>query len=91
MVARPVQAALTSAVTFSAGAALPLVTALIAPPQFLVALVAGTSLLFLVVLGVLAAKAGAAPLMRAAVRVGFWGALAMAVTTGIGRLFGASV
>jgi VIT1/CCC1 family predicted Fe2+/Mn2+ transporter len=88
MVARPVQAAITSAVTFSVGAALPLLTALIAPPQFLTALVAGTSLLFLIALGVLAAKVGAAPLMRAAVRVGFWGALAMAVTAGIGRLFG---
>jgi VIT1/CCC1 family predicted Fe2+/Mn2+ transporter len=88
MVARPVQAAITSAITFSAGAALPLLTALIAPPEFLAALVAGTSLLFLVTLGVLAAKVGAAPLVRAAVRVGFWGALAMAVTAGIGRLFG---
>jgi VIT1/CCC1 family predicted Fe2+/Mn2+ transporter len=88
MIARPVQAAITSAVTFSVGAALPLLTALIAPPPFLTALVAGTSLLFLIALGVLAAKVGAAPLMRAAVRVGFWGALAMAVTAGIGRLFG---
>lgn len=86
--ARPVQAALTSAVTFSTGAALPLLTALLSPQQYLAPLVAGLSLLFLVVLGTLAARAGGAPLLRAAVRVGFWGALAMAVTAGVGRLFG---
>jgi VIT1/CCC1 family predicted Fe2+/Mn2+ transporter len=89
--ARPVQAAITSAVTFSTGAALPLITALIVPAEFLIPFVAGTSMLFLVGLGVLAAQAGAAPLMRAAIRVGFWGALAMIVTSGIGRLFGTTI
>jgi vacuolar iron transporter family protein len=88
---RPLQAAITSAVTFSAGAALPLLTALLAPPAILAPLVAATSLLFLVALGVLAARAGGAPLMRAALRVGFWGAFAMVVTAGIGRLFGTVV
>ena len=91
MAARPVQAAVTSAVTFSSGAALPLLTAVMAPHHMLVPLVAGTSLLFLIVLGVLAAKAGGAPLMRAALRVGFWGMLAMAVTAGIGRLVGTAI
>lgn len=86
--ARPVQAALTSAATFSAGAALPLLIVLVSPPSFLVPLLAATSLLFLVGLGMLAAKAGGAALFPAAVRVGFWGTLAMGVTAGIGRLFG---
>jgi VIT1/CCC1 family predicted Fe2+/Mn2+ transporter len=91
MAARPVQAAITSALTFSSGAALPLLTAMVAPPALLAPLIAGTSLLFLVTLGVLAAHAGRAPMLRAALRVGFWGMLAMAVTTGVGRLFGATV
>lgn len=86
--ARPIQAAVTSALTFSAGAALPLITALFAPPHLLTVLLAATSLFFLVALGVLAAMVGGAPMMRSALRVGFWGALAMAVTAGIGRIFG---
>jgi len=86
--ARPVQAAVASALTFSSGSALPLLTALLTPPKLLIPMIAVTSLLFLVVLGVLAARAGGAPLLRAAMRVGFWGMLAMAVTTGVGHLFG---
>lgn len=89
--ARPIQAALTSALTFSAGAALPLITAVIAPPHLLTVLLACTSLFFLVSLGILAAMAGGAPLLRAALRVGFWGALAMGITAGIGQIFGTIV
>jgi len=89
--ARPIQAALTSALTFSAGAALPLITAVIAPSHLLTVLLACTSLFFLVSLGILAAMAGGAPLMRAALRVGFWGALAMGITAGIGQIFGTIV
>lgn len=89
--ARPIQAAFTSALTFSAGAALPLITAAIAPPHLLTVLLACTSLFFLVSLGILAAMAGGAPLMRAALRVGFWGALAMGITAGIGQIFGTIV
>jgi VIT1/CCC1 family predicted Fe2+/Mn2+ transporter len=91
LAARPVQAAVTSALTFSSGAALPLLAALLAPPHWSTPLIAGTSLLFLIALGVLAAHAGRAPMLRAAVRVGFWGMFAMAVTSGIGRLFGMAV
>ncbi len=86
--ARPIQAAVTSALTFSVGAALPLLTAVIAPPHLLPGLLAGTSLFFLISLGMLAAMAGGAPMLRSALRVGFWGALAMAITAGIGRIFG---
>ena len=89
--ARPVQAALTSAATFAAGAALPLLTAVLAPAAQLVPLLAGTSLVFLTALGALAARAGGAPMFKAALRVAFWGALAMAITAGVGRLFGAVV
>ena len=89
--ARPVQAALTSAATFAAGAALPLLTAVLAPAAQLVPLLAGTSLVFLTALGAVAARAGGAPMFKAALRVAFWGALAMAITAGVGRLFGAVV
>jgi len=89
--ARPVQAALTSAATFAVGAALPLLTALVAPAQLVVPLVAGTSLLCLTALGGLAARAGGAPVLAASARVAFWGALAMGVTAAVGRLFGAVV
>lgn len=89
--ARPVQAALTSAATFAAGAALPLLTAMLAPAAQLVPLLAGTSLVFLTALGALAARAGGAPVLKAALRVAFWGALAMAITAGVGRIFGAVV
>lgn len=86
--ARPVQAALASAATFAVGAALPLLAALLAPPPALIPSVAGMSLLFLALLGALAAKTGGAPVLAGARRVTFWGALAMALTAGVGALFG---
>ena len=89
--ARPVQAALTSAVTFAVGAALPLLVVVIAPPTRLVLLVAGTSLCFLALLGALAAYTGGARILIGIVRVTFWGALAMAITAGIGAWFGTVV
>jgi VIT1/CCC1 family predicted Fe2+/Mn2+ transporter len=89
--ARPVQAALTSAATFAAGAALPLVVAMITPPARFVSVVAGTSLVCLTALGALSAQTGGAPVFRAAVRVAFWGALAMGLTAAVGRLFGTVV
>jgi vacuolar iron transporter family protein len=89
--ARPVQAAFASAVSFAGGAALPVLTALAAPTQQVVPLVAGTSLVFLTLLGALAARTGGAPVLKGSLRVAFWGALAMAVTAGVGRLFGTVV
>jgi VIT1/CCC1 family predicted Fe2+/Mn2+ transporter len=86
--ARPVQAALASAVTFSVGAALPLLIVLVVPVSALMWAVSGSSLLFLALLGSLAARAGGASVMTAAARVTFWGALAMALTAGVGALFG---
>ncbi|HEY8710323.1 MAG TPA: VIT family protein [Burkholderiaceae bacterium] len=91
LAARPVQAALTSALTFTAGALLPLLTALVAPASILAIAVAATSLVFLTALGALAARVGGAPVAKAAARVAFWGALAMALTAGVGKLFGAIV
>ena len=91
MTARPVQAAFASAGTFAVGATMPLVTAAVVPVGLLVPLVAATSLVFLAVLGGLAARAGGAPVVRAAWRVTFWGALAMALTAGVGRLVGTAV
>jgi VIT1/CCC1 family predicted Fe2+/Mn2+ transporter len=89
--ARPVQAALTSALTFSAGAALPLVAVFLSPDSQMVLSVALSSLAFLAVLGAIGAKAGGAPIVPATARVAFWGALAMAVTAGIGLLIGKAV
>jgi len=89
--ARPVQAALTSAATFTAGAAAPLLLAALSPLALLPAIVSGGSLAGLAVLGAIGAKAGGAPPLKAATRVTFWGALAMALTAGIGRLVGAAV
>jgi VIT1/CCC1 family predicted Fe2+/Mn2+ transporter len=89
--ARPVQAALTSAVTFAVGAALPLLAVVIAPAASLGLLVAGTSLVFLALLGALAAYTGGAPILMGIARVTFWGTLAMAITAGIGALFGTVV
>lgn len=89
--ARPIQAAFTSAATFSVGAALPLLVVIIAPAARLGMLVAGTSLLFLALLGGLAAYTGGARILIGIVRVTFWGALAMAITAGIGALFGTTV
>ena len=85
--ARPIQAALTSAITFSTGAALPLVVAAVAPLDTLAIWVAVSALLGLAVLGALGARAGGAPIGRSVLRVVFWGALAMAITAGVGRLF----
>ena len=89
--AKPVQAALASAGTFAVGAALPLLTVVVIPGAYLIPCVAGSSLLFLAILGGLAAFAGGASATRGAVRVTFWGALAMALTAGVGALFGAAV
>ncbi|MDT8449876.1 MAG: VIT family protein [Wenzhouxiangellaceae bacterium] len=89
--ARPIQAALASAATFTVGAGLPLVTAWWAPVSRVIPLVAVLSIGFLTVMGGIAARAGGAPLARAALRVGFWGAMAMALTAGVGRLFGIAV
>ena len=86
--ARPIQAALASAGSFAVGAAMPLVVTGVAPQTSLIPLVAGTSLLFLALLGGLAARAGGAGVTVGALRVTFWGALAMAVTAGVGALFG---
>lgn len=88
--AQPVQAALASAGTFSVGAVLPLVIVLLVPVSALMWAVSGSSLLFLALLGSLAARAGGAPVMVSAARVAFWGALAMALTAGVGALFGVS-
>ena len=86
--ARPVQAAMASAITFAVGAALPLLAAVMAPLSGMMAVVAGSSLVFLAILGSLAARAGGAPVATGAIRVTFWGALAMALTAGVGSLFG---
>ena len=88
MTARPVQAALASAGTFSIGAVLPLLIVLLVPVSALMWTVSGSSLLFLALLGSLAARAGGASVITAAARVTFWGALAMALTAGVGALFG---
>ncbi len=88
--ARPLQAALTSAATFSVGAALPLLVVLLVPATALIWAVAGSALLFLAFLGALAAGAGGAPVLAATLRVSLWGALAMGITAGIGALFGVS-
>ena len=89
--ARPVQAALTSALTFSAGAALPLLVVILSPAPFVVTAVALASLVYLAVLGAIGARAGGANIMTATIRVTFWGAIAMAVTAGIGLLIGKAV
>jgi VIT1/CCC1 family predicted Fe2+/Mn2+ transporter len=86
--ARPIQAALTSAASFAAGAAMPLLVTAVAIASILIPLVAGSSLVFLAVLGGLAARAAGADVAMGAIRVTFWGTLAMALTAGIGFLFG---
>jgi VIT1/CCC1 family predicted Fe2+/Mn2+ transporter len=88
--ARPVQAAFASAATFTVGAALPLVLVLMVPTKTLVWTVSGSSLFFLALLGSLAARAGGSPVGKSVARVTFWGALAMALTAGVGALFGAT-
>lgn len=89
--AKPVQAALTSAIMFAIGAAMPLISLLVAPSSLLVPFVAVASLLFLAVLGAIGAKAGGAGVLVATTRVTFWGAFAMAATAGIGALIGTPV
>jgi VIT1/CCC1 family predicted Fe2+/Mn2+ transporter len=86
--AQPVQAALSSAITFTGGAALPLLVAWALPGPRQIPAVATASLIFLAVLGALAARAGGAKILIGATRVTFWGALAMALTAAVGRLFG---
>ena len=88
LTARPVQAALASAATFAVGASLPLLVVVLLPVSTLWWAVSGSSLLFLALLGSLAARTGGAPVFTAAARVTFWGALAMALTAGVGALFG---
>lgn len=89
--ARPLQAAVTSALTFATGAALPLVVALLAPDGLLIWSVILSTLLFLALLGALGAKAGSASMLRGMARVTFWGAVAMAVTALVGTVFGIAV
>ena len=89
--ARPVQAALTSAVMFSVGAAMPLIMVVISPANALVPIVSTASLAFLALLGAIGAKAGGANILRATIRVTFWGALALVITAGIGKVFGTAI
>jgi VIT1/CCC1 family predicted Fe2+/Mn2+ transporter len=89
--ARPIQAAVASAATFSIGAALPLLIAVLAPVRWIIAAVSLGSLVSLAILGAVAAGAGGASRLRGAMRVTFWSALALALTATVGRLFGASV
>jgi VIT1/CCC1 family predicted Fe2+/Mn2+ transporter len=90
-IARPVQAAMASAASFTVGAAMPLLMAVVAPVGLLVPAVAVASLGFLALLGALGARVGGAPRLHATIRVTFWGALAMAATAGIGALLGTAV
>jgi VIT1/CCC1 family predicted Fe2+/Mn2+ transporter len=89
--ARPIVAALTSALTFAVGAMMPLAMVWLAPANQLVWLVSAASLLFLALLGAIGAKAGGADVLKATIRVTFWGAFAMALTAGIGALVGTAV
>ena len=86
--ARPVQAAFTSALTFAAGAALPLLVSVVTPTPVIVPAVSGASLVFLALLGGIGAQTGGAPIWRAVGRVTFWGAIAMGLTAGVGAMFG---
>jgi VIT1/CCC1 family predicted Fe2+/Mn2+ transporter len=88
--ANPIQAALASAMTFAAGAAAPLILATVSPLPLLLPIIGIGALLLLAGLGAVGAKAGGAPMLKPAMRVAFWGVLAMAATTGIGHLFGAA-
>jgi len=86
--ARPIQAAITSAASFAVGAAMPLLAVAIVPVSSLIPVVSGTSLVFLAILGGVAARVGGASVTMGAMRVTFWGALAMGLTAGVGALFG---
>jgi VIT1/CCC1 family predicted Fe2+/Mn2+ transporter len=89
--ARPVQAAFASAGSFAVGAVMPLIVSALAPETTLIVTVAATSLIFLALLGALAARAGGAPIVPSVIRITFWGALAMGITAGVGVLFGTVV
>jgi VIT1/CCC1 family predicted Fe2+/Mn2+ transporter len=89
--ARPIQAALASAASFAVGAIMPLLVVLIAPASSLIALVPIVSLLFLALLGGIAGKVGGSSILKGAIRVTFWGALAMGLTALVGSLFGTTV
>lgn len=89
--ARPIQAALVSAFSFIAGAVIPILVAAMSPAAWIAPLASGTALVTLVILGATAAWAGGASMRKGALRVAFWGALAMAITAAVGRLFGATV
>ena len=89
--ANPVQAALTSAATFASGAILPILAALFSPKGILAATVFGVSLVVLAALGAIGARAGGAEILKPTIRVAFWGAIAMAVTAGVGALIGKAV
>lgn len=89
--AQPILAALTSAATFALGAAMPLLAAVISPKSLIIPIVGGSSIVFLSLLGRWGASAGGAPVQKATLRVAFWGALAMALTAGVGALVGAAV
>ena len=89
--ARPVQAALASAISFVVGAIVPIVTLLLAPAAWITEVLSATALVTLAILGATAAYAGGAPVAKGAIRVAFWGALAMGLTAGVGKLFGTVV
>lgn len=89
--ARPVQAALASAGAFAVGAVFPLILVVFSPPDFLISSISAGSLIFLVLLGILAAKVGGANIWKGALRVCFWGVLAMIITAGVGAIFGTIV
>ncbi|MFG1430727.1 VIT family protein [Xanthobacter sp. V2C-8] len=91
VVARPIEAALTSAGTFTAGAIVPIIVAALTPAGAQVVTISAVSLLLLAMLGALGAKAGGAPVLKPTLRVAFWGALALAVTAGVGHLVGGAV
>jgi VIT1/CCC1 family predicted Fe2+/Mn2+ transporter len=89
--ARPVQAALASAISFAVGAIVPIAAVLLAPSAWVTEVLSATALSTLVILGGIAAYAGGASIVRGAVRVSFWGALAMGITAGVGKLFGTAM
>ncbi|RBP92691.1 VIT1/CCC1 family predicted Fe2+/Mn2+ transporter [Rhodobacter sp. 140A] len=89
--ANPLQAALASGLTFSVAAAMPLIAAVLAPAGQVIPVVVGATLICLALLGALGARTGGAPMLPATLRVLFWGAAAMAITAGVGRIFGVSV
>jgi VIT1/CCC1 family predicted Fe2+/Mn2+ transporter len=89
--ARPIQAALSSAASFTIGAALPVLLVAFAPMEYLIMIISISSLIFLALLGAIAAKAGGASVVKGATRVSFWSVLAMAATAGVGYIFGVSV